>query len=322
MRNALLLVVGLALAAPVLSQPYPSRPVKLIVPDAPGSAPDIRARQIAPRLGEALGQPIVVDNRPGGSMIIGAEAAAKSAPDGYTVFMGNVVTHSLNPLLFKSLPYRADEDFIPVTLVSAGPLILLANPQLGVSRLEELIALGKAKPGAIHYGYIGRGSISHVAMEQINALRGARFEGVAYKATAQYVQDLLAGHIMVALNYWSVVGGHVRAGRLKAIAVAAPQRLEVAPEIPTFSEEGLGAIEGFGWQGLFVPAGTPAAIVERLHREAARAFQLPEIRTPIIETGAIAGGNSREEFSSFVQTDRARWKRAIADTGLVLEPPQ
>lgn len=306
-------VVALALSAAMAAaaQQYPTRPIKLIVPDGPGSAPDTRARQIGGKLAEALGQPVIVENRPGGSMIIGAEAAARSPADGHTLFMGNVVTHSLSTHLFKSLPYRPDEDFIPVTMISAGPLVMLVNPEFPVKSMAELIALARTR--VLDYGVVAQGSPAHIVMEQIRALTGARLEPVIYKTTGQYVQDLIAGHVKVAMTFWSVAGTHVEAGRLRALAVASAKRLEVAPDLPTFAEAGLPGIEAHAWQGIFVPAGTPAAIVRRLNAEIARVLKLPEVRAPLVDTGAEVGGNSSEEFAAFIRADRARWKKAVSD---------
>ena len=310
MRAALLgLAFTVFTSAAAFAQAYPDRPLKLIVADGPGSISDTRARQVATRLGAALGQPVVVDNRPGGSMMIAAEAAARSAPDGYTLFLGNVVTHSLNPLLFKSLPYRP-EDFAPVTMISAGPLVLVVHPDVPARTLEELIALGKSQPDKYDYGAIGAGSPSHLIMEQLKAARGARFNFVPYKATASYLQDLVGGHLHVTLNYWALLGGQVKAGKLRALAVAAATRLSAAPEIPTFAEAGVPGIEGSSWQGIMVPAGTPRPIVLRLHLELARVLASPEIRSSIEDQGSNAGGNSPEDFAAFIQADRERWRKA------------
>jgi tripartite-type tricarboxylate transporter receptor subunit TctC len=315
----LLLLLALALSAGAFSQSYPSKPVRLIVPDGPGGPSDLRSRQLAAKLSETLGQPVIVDNRPGGSMIIGAEAAAKSPPDGYTLLMGNIVTHSLNPLLFKSLPYRPAQDFIPVTMVSAGPLVLVVNPQVQAKSLGELIAAAKARPEQIQYGILGRGSPGHLLVERLTAASGARFVAVPYKSTGTFIQDLLGGHLPMALNYWSIVGPHVKSGKLRALAVASSRRLEVAPEIPTFAEAGVAGIEGYGWQGIFVPAGTPRPILVKLHSEIARALNAPEIRSAIIETGAEPGGNSPEQFAAMIVADQERWKKAAAEAGIAPE---
>ena len=293
-------------------QPFPSKPLKMIVPDGAGSVSDLRARQIAGRLGEILGQPVVVENRVGGSMMIGAEAAARSPADGYTLFFGNIVTHSLNPMLFKSLSYKP-EDFTAVTMVSAGPLILVVHPDLPAKSVEELVALAKAQPGKLSYGAVGQGSPAHIVMEQIKLQRGTQMELVAYKSSAQATQDLIAGHLKISLSYWSIVGPHVKAGKLRALGVASSRRLEVAPDIPTFAEAGMPGVEAVGWQGVMVPAGTPRPIVQRLYVETKKVLALPEIRNPLIDTGAEVGGNTPEEFAAFIQADRERWKKWVTD---------
>ena len=253
-----LLALGVVCSA--AAQPYPSRPLKLIVADGPGSISDLRARQIGAKLGEALGQPVVIENRPGGSMVIAAEAAARAVPDGYTLFLGNVVSHSINPFQFRTLPYRPDEDFAPVTLVTSAPLVLVVNPQVAAKNIDELLALAKAQPGKLNYGVIGQGSPGHIVMEQLKTLRDARFEFVPYKATAQYIQDLVAGHLQVSLNFWPLIGGQVKAGKMRALAVTGPRRLAAAPDVPTFAESGLPGFDAASWQGFFVPAGTPRAV--------------------------------------------------------------
>jgi len=261
----------------------------------------------------------VIDNRPGGSMIIAAEAAAKSAPDGYTLFLGNGVTHSLNPLLFKSLPYRPDRDFVPVTLITAGPLILVVHPQVPARTLAELVAHGKSKPDPLPYAMLGRGSPGHLVMEQLKAVTGVPFLAVPYKSTGSMITDVVGGHMPMTLNYWSVVGTHVRSGKMRALGVAASRRLDAAPEILTFAEAGVPGVEGGGWQGIFVPAGTPKAIIERLYSETVRVLNVPEIRSQLIETGAEIGGNSPEQFAAMIRADQERSKKAAALAGLAPE---
>jgi tripartite-type tricarboxylate transporter receptor subunit TctC len=303
-------------AFPAVAQPYPHKPIRLIVADGPGSVSDLRARQLGARLGDALGQPVVIENRPGGNMTIAAEVAARAPADGYTLFLGNVVTHSINPVQFRALGYRPDEDFAPVTLLTSGPLVLVVNPQLPAKSLEELLALAKAQPGRLNYGVIGQGSPGHIVMEQLKALRGAQLEFVAYKSTSQYIQDLVAGHLQVSLNFWAVIGEQVKAGKLRALAVTGARRLAAAPDVPTFGESGLPGFEAASWQGVMVPAGTPRVIVARLHAEIVRALAHPDIRDPIVENGSEIGGNTPEEFAAFLRADRLRWKKALADAGI------
>jgi tripartite-type tricarboxylate transporter receptor subunit TctC len=289
-------VLLLASGGLALAQGYPAKPIRFIVPEGPGSASDLRARQIAPSLAATLSQAVVVDNRPGASMIIGAEAAAKSPSDGHTIFMGTIVTHSLNPLLFKSLPYRPDEDFIAVTAVTAAPPVLTVGPSVGVTTMRELIDLAKKQPGSVGYGSLGRGAPQYLLMEQISSASDATFVLAQYKSAGTYIQDVLGGHLHIAFYYWSIVGPHVRAGKLKALAVAADRRLEVAPEIPTLAEAGFPGIEGSAWQGIFVPAGTPPTVVGGGHRERARSL------------AATARRNSPHSFARTGRNGR-RWQR-------------
>ena len=319
LRLTVLLSLLIAAAQAVAQNGYPSKPLTLILADGIGGMSDLRARQLAPRLAEALGQPVIVDNRPGGSMILGAQAAARAPGDGHTLFFGNFVTHSLNPWLFKSLPYRPDEDFIPVTLVAMGPIILLANPQLEARSVRELIDLAKSRPGQLNYAALGKGSATHIIMEQIKATTGADIVLVQYKATSAYIQDLIAGHVQISFNWWSIVGPQVKAGRLRALAVAAPHRLAAAPDVQTFAEAGLSGIDGVTWQGLFVPAGTPKSIVARLQTEVAPILRSPEIRNSVVEAGGEIGGNSPEDFAAFVRADRAAWKKSVDAAGITPE---
>src|SRR5437773_975333 len=318
MRTARLAVAAscLVIATAAIGQSYPSKPLRFIIADGAGGPADLRARQIGAKLAEFLGQPVVIDNRPGGSMIIAAEAAAKAAPDGYTLFLGNGVTHSLNPLTFKSLPYRPDQDFVPVTLISAGPLILVVHAQVPARTLGELVEIGKSRPDQLQYAMTGRGSPGHLVMEQLKAVTGAQFLAVPYKSTGTMIQDLVGGHMPMTLNYWSIVGPHVRSGKMRALAVAASRRLDAAREIPTFAEAGVPGVEGGGWQGIFVPAGTPKPIVERIYRETVRVLNIPEIRSQLIDTGAEIGGNTPEQFAAMIRADQERSKKAAALAGL------
>jgi len=306
----------LAISCAAWSQPYPAKPIRFIVPDGPSSVSDLRARQIGAKLSEQVGQPVVIDNRAGANYILGAEAAAKAPADGYTIFMGSIVTHSLNPLLYKSLPYRANEDFVPVTMVSAGPLILVVHPSVGASTARELVNLSNARPDQLGYGVVGLGSSGHLVMEQLKRETGARFVMVPYKASGAFIQDLVGGHLSLALYYWSIVGPHVKSGKVKAIAVASTSRLMVAPEIPTFAESGIPGIEGYAWQGVFVPARTPPGVVAKLHAELSRAIQSPEIRNQLIETGAEVGGNTPDQFAAMIRSDQEKWRRLASQVEL------
>ena len=301
------------------SQAYPTKPVKLIVPAVPGSVPDIRARQISAKLADALGQPVVIDNRPGGNSIIAADAAAHAAPDGYTLFLGNNLSHSSNPWLFRNLPYRAEEDFIPVTLLTTGPLILLVNPQIKANSVSEFLELARASPGKLTLGISAIGSPGHLLTERIKAARSVEISVVPYKSTGAYIPDLISGHISASMDFWVVVAAHVKSGKLKALAVSSAQRLTAAPDVPTFAESGLPGIDEGAWQGVFVPAGTPTRIVARLQADISRVLNMPEIRDPIIESGSQIGGNSPDEFAAFIRADRAKLGKIIRDARIPVE---
>ena len=311
-RILLPMLLGVTPAA-ALAQAFPTKPLRLIVADGPGSVSDIRARQVAVKLGEFLGQPVVIENRPGASMTLAADMAARSAPDGYTLFLANVVTHSLNPLLMKSLPYKPIEDFKPVTLLSSGPMVLVTHPDVAAKTAKDLIADAKARPGALDYCALGVGSPTHLAMEQLRTLHGANFTLIPYKSSAACVQDLVAGHVKITLGYWAVVGPQVKSAKLRALAVVGPRRLAAAPDVPTLDEVGFGNIESSAWQGIVVPAGTPARIISRLHAETVRALATPEVRDDIVALGSEVGGNTPEEFAAYIRTNRERWQKAVSD---------
>lgn len=304
-------------AAGSFAQEFPSKPLRIIVPDGPGSASDIRSRQIGAKLSDTLRQPVITENRPGAGAILGAQLAARAPADGYTLFLGSVATHTFNPLLFKSLPYRPDEDFAPVTLVVSGPYILATSAKTPVANLAEFIALAKARPGRLNYG--AATAASRIPMEMVISAAGVQLVHVPYKSGSAYIPDIISGQLDAGFSFWSVIGSHVKSGSLKALAVAATRRLAAAPDVPTFAEAGLPGIEASAWAGMFVPAGTPRSIVARLHAEIVRALNSDEIRNQIIQSGAEPGGNSPQEFAAYIRADRARWKRAIDDAKITPE---
>lgn len=314
-----LLLAGVVGHAAAQTPTYPVKPLRLIVSAGPGSVVDLRARQLASKLPDLLGQPLVVDNRPGGNGFLAAEAVARAPADGYTLLLGAQSIFAVNPWLFKSLPYRPEEDFLPVTLLTSGPIILCVNPQVPARSVAELLALARAKPDLMTYATSGRGAIGYLLMEQLKQKTGATLLPVGYKATGAEIPDLIAGQISAGLNFWSVLQPHVRSGKLRALAVADSRRLAAAPDIPTFAELGYPYMEGVSWQGIFVPAGTPASIVSALQAAIARTLQLPEIRNPMLETGSMPGGNSPEEFAAFVRADRARMGRMMKEANIAPE---
>jgi tripartite-type tricarboxylate transporter receptor subunit TctC len=306
-------------ASAVWAQPYPNKPVRIILPVGSGSPADVRARQIAAKFPEVFGQNLIVDNRPGGNGFIAAEAAARAPADGYTLFLANSITHVYNPWLFRKMPYRDVEDFAPVTLVSGGPMMLAVNPKLPARTLGELIALAKAKPGEINYGIGGSRGTATVVMEQFKRAAGINLVGVPYKAAGADLTDAIAGQISITLNFWAILEPLVKSGRLRVLAVAAPTRLPAAPDVPTFAEAGVPGVELFSWNGLFVPAATLRNIIDRLQKGFAQILQAPAFRDELIRSGSIVGGNSPEEFAAFWRADRARTGKSLADAGITPE---
>ena len=301
----------------VQAQAYPNKPVRIILPVGAGNPGDVRARQIAAQFPEVFGQSLVVDNRPGASGFLAAEAAARAPADGYTLFVGNSGTHVYNPWLFKKMPYRDVEDFAPVTMISGGPLILAVNPQIPARTLGELIALAKAKPGELNYGSASR--LVDVLMHQIKVATGINVVGVPYKTAGADLTDTIAGQVQITLNYWPILEPLVKAGKLRALAIAAPNRHPASPDVPTFTEAGVPGIEQFGWTGLFVPAGTPPDIIDRLQKGVSQILQMPAIRDEIIRSGSTPGGNSPAEFAAFWRADRAQTGKVLADAGIAPE---
>ena len=304
-------------STPARAQPFPSKPVRIILPVGAGNPGDVRARQISAGFLEVFGQQLIVDNRPGANGFIAAEAAARAPADGYTLFMGNSLTHVYNPWLFRKMPYRDVEDFAPVTLIAGGPLMLAVNAQLPVRSLGDLLTLAKEKPGELNYGIGARAT--DVAMHQIRRATGINVVGVPYKAPGADLTDAIAGHVQIVFNYWAILEPLVKSGKLRVLAVAAPTRLVAAPDVPTFAEAGVPGIELFAWTGLFVPAGTPPDIVDRLQKGIAQILQAPALRDEIIRSGSTVGGSSTAEFSAFWRADRTRTGKALADAGIAPE---
>ena len=306
-----------AVCTPVQAQTFPNKPVRIILPVGAGNPGDVRARQIAARFPEVFGQTLIVENRPGGNGFIAAEAAARAPADGYTLFLGNSGTHVYNPWLFKKMPYRDVEDFAPVTLIAGGPLILAVNPQLPVRTLGELITLANSKPGVLNYG--SAGSFTDVLMHQVKTSTGINVVGVPYKTPGGDLTDTIAGQIQITLNFWPILEPLVKSGKLRAIAIAAPNRHPASPDLPTFAEAGVPGIDLFAWTGLFVPAGTPPDIIDRLQKGVSQILQTPALREEIIKSGATPGGTSTAEFTALWLADRAKTGKFLAAAGILPE---
>jgi tripartite-type tricarboxylate transporter receptor subunit TctC len=306
----------LAVAASVAGAdaPWPSKPVRFIVPGAAGSAPDIRARLIAPKLAAALGQPVLVDNLPGAQGNIGAREAARAAPDGHTILMGGSLL--LMSDLLTPDPTVSMRSFVPVTAVAAGPLILVAGAALPARTLNDAVALAREAPGRISYASVGPGSLQQLVGAALEQAAGITLLEVPYKSQALELPDLISGRIATTFAYYPVLAPHLQSGRVRALAVASRQRLAALPDVPTFAEAGFPSVDGRGWMGVMVPVGTPDPVVRRLHRELASILRSPDIVEQWIASGAEAGGNTPEEFAASIREEGERWSRLIRERGI------
>ena len=287
---------------------YPSRPIHLIVPYAAGGAADSIARILARRIGPAIGQTIVVENRGGGGSIVGTEFVNKSEPDGYTLLLGQSGPISINPAVYKTLPYDPLRDFAPICLTTTYPYVMVVNSALGVKTLKEFVSLAESRPGALNYGTTGVGAANHLVAELFDSKAGIRMTHIPYRGTALAVNDLLAGQVQVVFADPISALQHVNSGALIALAVTSRDRSPVAPSVPTMSESGYPGFDAVGWHGILAPANTPPAIIARLHAEILEALKDPETTTLLESQAMQIVGNSPEAFASFIKQDIAIWK--------------
>jgi len=295
---------------------YPSRPIRLIVPFPPGGSTDILARALGDRLAQGLGQPVVIDNRPGAGGSIGAEAVARAAPDGYTLMMGHLGTLAVNPSIYKSLPYDPVKSFAPVSLMAIVPSVLVVNPSLPVASAAELIAYARTHPGKLAYGSAGSGSTSHLTTEYFKLVTGTDILHVPYKGVGPMLTDLVSGQLSMGLNGAPAVMQHVNAGRLRALAVTSLKRLEALPQVPTLDEAGVHGFDASGWYGVVAPAGTAQPIVARLNGEIGKAMRTPELRSRLDSEGALPAPGTPEEFATFIRAEIARWAAVLKRAGV------
>ena len=322
MKSALILsLIALvcALALPAHAQSYPSKPVRMIVPYPPGGGNDTFGRLFAAKLGERTGQPFLVENRPGAGTMIGTEAAAKSAPDGYTILLSSIATHALSPNLYSRVPYDPIKDFAPITLLGIAPTVLVINQELPAKSLQELISLAKSKPGALAYASGGNGTPPHINAEVFKAVAGVDLLHVAYKGGGPALTDLMAGRVHVMLDTAASAMPHVRGGKLRALALSAPKRSAEYPDLPTFAEAGLPQYDTNAWYSMHAPAGTPADIVRRLNRELVAILKDPEILARFKQLSTDPVGNTPEEFGAFVKVELDKYARIIKAAGIKLD---
>ncbi len=294
---------------------YPAKPIRAIVPFPPGGINDFAARSVSIKLGEALGQSVVIDNRPGAGGIIGTQLAAQSVPDGYTLSIGSVATHAINQSLYKKLPYDVLRDFAPITNILNAPNLVVVHPSLPAHSVKELITFAKSRPGQINYGSAGSGTSTHLSVELFKQMTGVNMVHVPYKGAGPSVTDLVAGQISVIFASMPSALTLAKAGRLRALAVTGRNRSPSAPELPTVAEAGVQGYEFSGWVGIFAPAGTPLEIVARLHSETLKILRLPETKERFFSQGVEPGGMPAQEFSAFVKAEIAKWGKVVKFSG-------
>ena len=307
-------IVLVAVATHSVAQPYPARPIRLVIPFAPGGFVDVPGRVLAQRLTDALGQAVVVENRAGAGSTIGADQVAKSKPDGHTLLMTST-THVISANLYRALPYDSLRDFAPVMKLTEGPYVLVVNPALKVASVAELVALARERPGRIDYGSSGNGSSQHLATALFCAMAGAPLNHVPYKGSDRATQDLIGGQVMVGFVGTPIALPHLKTGRLRALGVSTAARSPQLPDVPTLAEAGVPGYEATIWIGLFAPSGTPSEILGRLQGEIGRVLATPEARAQIAATGVEVSLSGSEAFAAFVRAEHAKWGKVVRDTG-------
>jgi len=312
------LAITLALSTSAFAQGWPNKPIRMVVPYTPGGYTDLMARTVGQKISEALGQPIIFENRPGANAIIGTDVVAKSPPDGYT-FGTVIAAHAVNATLNPKLPYDTMKDFTYVSLMSVAPLIIIANNALPANNIKELVALAKAKPGELNFASSGVGAAAHLTMEMFKARMGIDMQHVPYKGTAGALQDTVGGRINVMFDIVGPLMPQVKAGNVKALGLAAREQIPSAPGVPTIIEQGVPDFVSGTWAGIIAPAGMPKEIVDRIAAEAKKALADPAMKAKLAEQGIVAVGNTPDEYRAFVAEEIARWAKVIKDAGIKME---
>jgi tripartite-type tricarboxylate transporter receptor subunit TctC len=313
------LVWAALLSASAAAQSYPAKPVRMIVGFSPGGGTDVVARVLSAKLSEWYGQQVVVENRPGATGTIGADVVAKSSPDGYTLLMGHVNSHAIAPNLFKKLPYDPLRDFAMVAYVGYVPNVLVVNPAVPAKSMKELIALAKAKPGALSYASSGTGSTQHLAGEMFKQLAGVDIVHVPYKGSGQAIGDLLAGVVAMNFDTMPPVIEHIRGGRIRALAISTPRRVAQLPDTPTFVEEGMSGFDVTNWYGVMAPGGTSKDIVAKLNADINKAMQVPEVRQRLEQVGTQMREGSAADFETFLRAEIAKYAKLVKDANISIE---
>jgi len=312
-------LAGMLLMTGVSAQPYPSKPVRLVVPFPAGGATDILARTISQRAAEKLGQQIVIDNRPGAGGTIGSDNVAKAAPDGYTLLIATASTHSIGPLINSKIPYSVERDFAPVAYVARTASVLVVPNSLPVTNLQQFIALVKANPGKYNFGSSGNGTNSHLSGELFKAQAGVFMTHIPYRGTGLVFTDMVAGQVHMLIDNYVTAQANIRDGKLRVLGVTSLQRLPFMPEVPTLDEQGLKGFDVSNWFGIYAPKGTPADTITRVSTAFNQALQEPEMQKRLATLGATPTGSTPEQMARVVAADTAKWAKLIRDRKIVVE---
>ena len=318
MNRVLMILLGCAMSCvPVtaLAQAWPSKPIKYVVPFAPGGTTDILARTVGEKLSIALGQPVVVENKPGAGGGVGADFTAKAAPDGYTIMGGTISTHAINASLYSNLPYDPVKDFAAITLIARVPNLLVINPDIKAKNVAELIALMKANPGKFTFASSGNGTSQHLSGELFKSMAGVDMQHIPYKGSPPALQDVVGGQVSMTFDNITTAWPLAKAGKLRPLAVTTAKRSSIAPEVPTLAESGLPGFEVGSWQGVFAPAGTPPEIVKRLNAEIVKILNMPDVKERLVALGAEPVGDTPEQFSAYVKSEVAKWSDIVKKSG-------
>lgn len=294
---------------------WPDKPIRVILSVPAGATPDVTARLVFPGLSQQLGVSLVADNRAGGGGVIGAEIAAKSAPDGYTLFISSPGALTILPHMRKNIPYDTLRDFAPISLISIGPFVLMAHPSVPAKSIKELIALAKAQPGKLNYASAGNGVANHLAGELFKQMAGVDIVHVPYKGAPQAVTDVLAGHMNMMFNSVAPILGYIKTGKIRVLGIASLQRSPQLPDVPTIHESGVPGFEAVNWFGMFAPAKTPRKIVNRVNSALVQTIKTPEVQSQFIKLGADPVGSSVEEFTAFVKRDMEKYEKVVRISG-------
>jgi tripartite-type tricarboxylate transporter receptor subunit TctC len=311
-RALALFVVLLACAAVASAQTWPTRPVRIIVPSPPGDGSDAVARAVADKLTTALGQPFVVENKPGAGGVVGAEQVAHAPADGYTLIMGNAGSHGINAAVYTQLNYDVVRDFAPITLIAQSPNVLVANADAKIRSVKDLIDLARANPGKLDFASGGQGSSAHMSMELFKFMTHTDLNHIPYKGATPALTDIIGGTVPVMFVNLPPAMGHIKSGKVRALAVTTAQRWPALPDVPTVAEAGVPGFETVAWFGLLAPAATPRPVIDRLAREVQAIVQMPDVRARIEATGAAAVGTTPEAFAQRIASDVDKWKRVAA----------